>query len=164
MREGSTLLQILFCQFRQFHQMALQAELQCRVAMNGNGQSRDAALTPVNVMAAIYAQKIPATPLNQFGKGAARNGLHRAISRILSRPPGCGGAMSMARQPSIASCKLASNSFMVSPWVTQPGMAGTSAQNPPSSASWIIALMFMSAYSVLISKIRLCCLNASEAY
>src|SRR5215467_3730678 len=35
------------------------------------------------------------------------------------------------RQPSIASYKFFSNSSKVSPWVAQPGMAGTSAQYPP---------------------------------
>src|SRR5579864_7714230 len=33
---------------------------------------------------------------------------------------------------------------MVSPWVAQPGMAGTSAQKPPSSASCTTTLIFMS--------------------
>ena len=32
---------------------------------------------------------------------------------------------------------------MLSAWVTQPGSAGTSAQNPPSSALWTMALIFM---------------------
>lgn len=39
------------------------------------------------------------------------------------------------RHPSTASYKLARSSSKVSPWVAQPGIAGTSAQKPPSSAS-----------------------------
>src|ERR1700704_3128449 len=47
------------------------------------------------------------------------------------------------RQPSIASYRFCSSSSKVSPWVAQPGIAGTSAQKPPSSASWITTLIFI---------------------
>src|SRR5882672_2734005 len=42
--------------------------------------------------------------------------------------------VSIDRQPSIASYRFFCNSSQVSPWVAQPGIAGTSAQYPPSSA------------------------------
>src|SRR4051812_20804300 len=38
---------------------------------------------------------------------------------------------------------LARSSSIDSPWLAQPGMAGTSAQKPPSSASCTITLIFM---------------------
>src|ERR1700687_429605 len=47
------------------------------------------------------------------------------------------------RQPSTASYKFCSSSSKVSPWVAQTGMEGTSAQSPPSSASWTITLSFI---------------------
>src|ERR1700730_13656452 len=58
-------------------------------------------------------------------------------------PPGLGAATSTERQPSMASCRLPRSSSMVSPCVAQPGMAGTSAQKPPSSASCTTTLIFM---------------------
>jgi len=39
--------------------------------------------------------------------------------------------------------QMAQKLVMVSPWVAQPGMAGTSAQKPPSSASCTTTLIFM---------------------
>src|SRR4030088_1490106 len=47
------------------------------------------------------------------------------------------------RQPSIASYRFCSSSSKVSPWVAQPGIAGTSAQKPPSSASCTTIFIFI---------------------
>jgi hypothetical protein len=41
---------------------------------------------------------------------------------------------------------LAFSSARVSPWVKQPGRAGTSAQKPPSSASWTITLTLIPGF------------------
>lgn len=108
-------LKLILANPGQFHQVALQTGFEGSIAMYRNGKPERAALTPIDT----------------------------AISSIRSLPPGDGGAISMARQPSMASRRLAISSAMVSPCVTQPGMAGTSAQKPPSSASWMTALIFM---------------------
>ena len=55
----------------QLHQVALQTEFQVSVTMDWNCQSSHAARLPINVMASVDAQKLPAAPLNQFGKSAA---------------------------------------------------------------------------------------------
>ena len=63
-----------------------------------------------------------------------------------ARSGGVGDAIfhiSTENQPSTASRRLAMISSIVSPWVTQPGKAGTSAQKPPSSATWTMAFTVM---------------------
>src|SRR5258708_10199976 len=127
--------QLFVRDFGKLGQMTKQAGLQRAVAVNGNGQANDAAGLAVDVVAAADAQQLPAAPLDHPRELAAGDRPHRAISTMRSLPPGLGAATSTARQPSMASCRLRINSSMVSPWVEQPAMAGTSAQKPPSSAS-----------------------------
>ena len=90
----------------------------------------------------VYCET-PPTPLDQASELAAGDGPHTSSSTC-SVPPGSGAATSIERQPSMASRRLRSNSSMVSPWDAQPGMAGTSAQKPPSSAACTTTLTFIS--------------------
>src|SRR6202035_1289965 len=96
------------------------------------------------MVAAVDTQQSPTAPLDEASELAAGQHLHMAISTMRCVAPALGSATSIDRQPSIASCTLRINSSMVSPWVAQPGMAGTSAQKPPSSASCTTTLIFMS--------------------
>ena len=57
-----------------------------------------------------------------------------AVTRVRIQPPD---------SLSTASYRFLSNSSNVSPWVAQPGIDGTSAQKPPSSASWTTTLIFI---------------------
>src|SRR5690348_8993662 len=142
----------LVLDLRELRQMPQQAGLERMIAVNGNRKADDAAGLAIDVMAAGYAQEVSAAPLDDASEFAAGHYLHTAISKMRCLPPGFGSATSTDRQPSIASCKLCMSSSMVSPCVAQPGMAGTSAQKPPSSASCTTALIFM----VLCSDTRIC--------
>src|SRR5882724_3521036 len=62
---------------------------------------------------------------------------HTVTSSTRSVAPGFNSPSSARSHPSIASRTFARSSSTVSPCETQPGKAGTSAQNPPSSALWI---------------------------
>src|SRR6202022_4685077 len=62
---------------------------------------------------------------------------HTVTSSTRSVVPGFNSPCSARSQPSIASRTFTRSSSTVSPCETQPGKAGTSAQNPPSSALWI---------------------------
>src|SRR6266516_4842196 len=73
-------------------------------------------------------------------------------------------AVPTERHPSIASCKLRRSSSMVSPCVAQPGIAGTSAQKPPSSASCMTTLIFMSPLLADRRKIRIHAGNAKPTW
>src|SRR5271170_2683643 len=133
----------LISDFGQLRQMPQQAGLQRAIAVNGNRKAYDTAGFSVDVMAARDSQQPPAAPLDQTREVAAGDPPHRAISRMRSLPVRLDSSTSTDRQPSIASCTLRSSSSMVSPCVAHPGIAGTSAQKPPSSASWTTTFIFM---------------------
>ena len=94
-------------------------------------------------MTAANTGQAPTLPLHGFGQLLARNLFHRANSIMRSFSASPVAVLSTESHSSMASRKLAVSSASVSPWVTQPGKAGTSAQKPPSSAGWMIALTFM---------------------
>ena len=96
-----------------------------------------------NMVAAFDAHARPPGVLNRTGKRFPCDLFQTASSKICSSLPGevlCSPASS---HNSTASRRFACNSSRVSAWVTQPGSAGTSAQYPPSSALWTIALMII---------------------
>lgn len=97
----------------------------------------------VDMVAAVNPEQNPAFPLHGARQFAPGDRLHMAISITRSLPVGCAGVTSTERHPSTASRRFASSSSIVSPCVAQPGIAGTSAQYPPSSASWMTALSFI---------------------
>src|SRR5690242_2874448 len=140
-------------------QVSQQTALQFGIAVNRNGQTNDAARFSVNMMAAADPQKRPAAALDDASELTAGNRLHIASSRTRSPLPRFGSETSTERQPSIAWCRLRRSSSMVSPWLAQPGMAGTSPQKPPSSASCTMTLIFMAALPVRLNV----ALNAAEA-
>src|SRR3954447_21525721 len=111
--------------------------------MDGNRQPDGAACLAINVMAAVNAKQGPAATLDHTSEVAAGYRFHAGNSSIRSVPPGSGGATSMDKHPSIASWRFCISSSMLSPCVAQPGIAGTSAQKPPSSASCTTILIFI---------------------
>src|SRR5947209_1955685 len=120
---------------RQFGQMPEQADFERPIAMDGDRQSDHTSRLAVDAMAAGDPQEFPTALLDQAREVAARKRFHKAISRMRSLPVRCGSSTSMERQPSIASWRFRNSSSIVSPWLAHPGIAGTSAQKPPSSAS-----------------------------
>src|SRR6266478_6839919 len=124
--------------------MSQQPDLERPIGVNRDRQANNTALLAINVVTAADPQQFPAAPFNQASKFAAGDSLHTTISRMRSLPPGFGSTTSTDRQPSIASRRLRKSSSMVSPCVAQPGMAGTSAQKPPSSAECTTILIFIS--------------------
>src|SRR5271165_986892 len=111
--------------------------------MHRDGEPDYAVGFPIDVMTAVDAKKKPAMALENSNQFFTGNRLHTAISRTRSVGNDSACATSTDRHPSMASCTLASNSSHVSPCVAQPGMAGTSAQYPPSSASCTTTLTFI---------------------
>src|ERR1043166_9682193 len=111
--------------------------------MDGNREPNGAARLAIDMMTAFDAEQCPATTLDDASEVAAGYRFHAGNSSIRSVPPGSGGATSIDKQPSIASWRFCISSSMLSPWLAQPGMAGTSAQKPPSSASCTTILIFI---------------------
>src|SRR5271165_3968718 len=111
--------------------------------MHRDGEPDYAVGFPIDVMTAVDAKKKPAVALGNSNQFFTGNRLHTAISRTRSVGNDSVWATSTDKHPSMASCKLASNSSHVSPCVAQPGRAGTSAQYPPSSASCTTTLTFI---------------------
>ena len=113
------------------------------VAVNRNHNSLHSVFLGVNMMAAMDPRQNPFLLLCELRHPLASDGLHIANSRILSLGDAGNSSCPAASQPSIASRRFDSNSATVSPCVTHLGSAGTSAQNPPSSALCMMALNFM---------------------
>lgn len=84
----------------------------------------------------------PAFAFQNFAEALLRNRFHTAISSVRSPFAASIGGTFTDKQPSTASYKFVNSSSKLSPWVAQPGIAGTSAQKPPSSASWTTTLSF----------------------
>lgn len=133
--------------------MAHETRLEGLVAMYWDRETHNASLFSINMMAACYPQKSSASPLNAPGQILARNGFQTAISTTLPGTEVTEDGRSTERQPSIASRRFAISSSRVSPSVAHPGMAGISAQNPPSSASCTIALNLIDQ---LLSTRKIC--------
>src|SRR6267142_772204 len=123
--------------------MPQQTCLQWLVAVDRNRQPDDTAALAVDMVATVDTKQYPTASLDHPGEVATGHGFHAGNSSIRSVPPGSGGATSMERHTSIASRRFCMSSSMLSPWVAQPGMAGTSAQKPPSSASCTTILIFI---------------------
>src|ERR1700738_2406681 len=138
----------------QFREMTKQAGLERPVSVDRDRESNHRTGSAVDVMTSVYSQESPAIALNETGEFTARERRHMAISTIRSFPPDCGDATSTERQPSIASYKFCSSSSKVSPSVAQPGMAGTSAQKPPSSASCTTTLIFIAKLRSIDGNVR----------
>src|SRR5437899_1352759 len=115
--------------------MPQETGLQRAISVYRDRKTHDSSGLAVNMMAAANAEQSPAASLHQAGEVAAGQYLHTEISRMRLLSSGFGSATSTERQPSTASCRLWRSSSIVSPWVAHPGIAGTSAQKPPSSAS-----------------------------
>src|SRR5215204_6529061 len=122
--------------------MPQEADFKGPASVDRDRQADDSSGLAVDVMAAVDTQQSPAVPLDQASEITAGQRLHTVISRTRSLPPGLGSGTSTDKQPSTASYKFVKSSSKVSPWVAQPGMAGTSAQKPPSSASCTTTLIF----------------------
>src|SRR5450432_2434770 len=123
--------------------MSQQSGFQGLVAMDRNRKPDDASGLAIDVVAAVDAKQGPAAPFDNPDEVPAGCRFHAGNSNIRSIPPGSGGSTSIERHPSIASCRFCMSSSMLSPCVAQPGMAGTSAQKPPSSASCTTILIFI---------------------
>ena len=105
------------------------------------------------MMAAVDAQQSPAVPLDNASEVASGMPSYGDFENALFAA-GLGRGDVDRKQPSMASCRLRISSSMVSPWVAQPGMAGTSAQKPPSSASCTTTLIFILTLPLAEMKIR----------
>ena len=110
--------------------------------MNWNRYPDIAVFFSIDVVAAVDSQELPAMEFQDCSKFFAWYRLHRAISTILRFFDLDGVWISTERHPSIASWIFSSSSSIVSPCDTHPGIAGTSAQKPPSSASWTTIFIF----------------------
>jgi YD repeat-containing protein len=134
----------------ELQEVSLHSELKRAVAVNRDRDAGALAGLAVDVMAALGLQQLSAVALEQPAECLARERLHPDASHAELDPcrgsagsASSGGAVSS--QAWIASRTFASSSSMVSPWLTQPGRAGTSAQKPPSSASCTTILTFIRA-------------------
>ena len=97
-----------------------------------------------DVVTADDASNVPAVPTQGGNECPSRDLLHTANSR--TRAPAAAWRKvlrSTDRQPAMASRRFARSSARVSPCVAHPGIAGTSAQYPPSSASCTTAWNLM---------------------
>ncbi len=92
---------------------------------------------------ATDARETPTASFQETADAFAGDGFHPAVSTIRRVPESGISQISTDRQPSTVSYKLLNNSSNVSPCIAQPGMAGTTAQYPPSSASWTTTFNFM---------------------
>src|SRR4051794_8869808 len=131
--------QVAFLQLSEFHKSAKQPQLQRPILVNGNDQPFPFSRHRENVVTSLYPRERPSLALSDRHQLLPRNLFHSASSMTRSCSPSSASGVSTESQPSIASRKLAVISSRVSPWVKHPGKAGTSAQNPPSSATWTIA-------------------------
>jgi hypothetical protein len=111
--------------------------------MNRDHDAFRATIFGKNVVAAFDAHALPPGVLNRTGKRFPCDLFQTASSKICSSLPGEVSCSPASSHNSTASRRFACNSSRVSAWVTQPGSAGTSAQYPPSSALWTIALMII---------------------
>lgn len=123
--------------------MPQQTNFQILIAMNGHRDSIFSALFHIDLVAAANLLEYPAFVFQNLAEFFARNGSHTAISSMRSPFAELTGATSTDKQPSMASYRFVKSSSKVSPCVAQPGIAGTSAQKPPSSASCTTTLSFM---------------------
>ena len=121
-------MQLIVRDFGELRQMPQQADLQRAIPMDRNRQTDCASMPAINVMAAAYPQQPPAAQFEKSGQVVARQRLHIAISSTRPFTSALGSATSTDKHPSIASRRFCRSSSMVSPWVAQPGIAGTSAQ------------------------------------
>ena len=110
--------------------------------MNRDGEPHLRSILTIYVMTSVDSSNRPAVLLQQSGKLFALKRPHITSSITFCSLPQDSGTVT-ERQPSMASRILAIKVSMVSPCVAQPGMAGTSAQYPPSSALWTITLIFI---------------------
>lgn len=127
-------LQIAFLQFGDFHQRAEQPDFKRAISVNRYDGPFSSARLDEDMMASINSGQGPTLAFDDCDQLLARDLLHSASSMTRSLFPISLCGVSTERQPSTASRRLLVISSMVSPWVTQPGKAGTSAQKPPSSA------------------------------
>src|SRR5262249_45459018 len=132
---GAVYSQVAFVQFSDFHQGTEQPDFKRAISVNGYYEPFPPARHYKNMMATLNSGQRPAFSFDYGSQFLARDLLHRANSMTRSLLPISLSGVSTESQPSTASRKLWVISSMVSPWVTQPGKAGTSAQNPPSWAS-----------------------------
>jgi hypothetical protein len=137
-------LQIIFIQVGELHERSKQTELQRAILVNRDNQPLSPSGHREDVGASVNSGERPAFFLNYPYQLFSRDLLHRASSMTLSWSPNSPSGVSTESQPSTASLKLAVISSIVSPCVTQLGKPGTSAQNPPSSATCTIALRITS--------------------
>src|SRR3954464_557378 len=142
-REDVPCLDVLVGDIGKLRQVPQQTPFQGLMAMNRNRKPDGAAGLAVDMMASVDAKQGPTATLDHASEVPAGYRLHAGNSSIRSVPPGSGGATSMDRHPSIASWRFCISSSMLSACVAQPGIAGTSAQKPPSSASCTTILIFM---------------------
>jgi len=138
-----SLSELLLKNSRDFHLRAQQADLERSVPMDGYDNPLRPAFFDENVVTPLDASQHPAFALNGLRKRFAGYLLQIASSKTRLSSAGTAAVSPASNQSSTASRRLARISSSVSPWVTQPGSAGTSAQNPPSSAWWTIALSVM---------------------
>jgi len=133
-REESA-VEVILRETRRSHQEVQQTAVEISITVHRNGKSNDAAFFAVDVMASLHPQEDPALALQHPSQLTSRYRLHTEISTTRSLSVVSQGATSQERQPWAASRRLSRSSSMVSPWLQQPGMAGISAQKPPSSVS-----------------------------
>jgi hypothetical protein len=108
--------------------------------MNGNGNAFTPAGHSEDMVTTVNSSKIPPLLGQQGGKSLTGNLLHKANSSTSEPAESSPSSWEASSQPMAASLRCSSNSSWVSPWLTQPGKAGTSPQKPPSSAGRTIAL------------------------
>jgi hypothetical protein len=111
--------------------------------MNGDDHAFAVSGLFENVVTALISGQLPTLLFHRPGKLFARDLFHTATSMTLEGALISPSGSPAASQPSMASRRLALSSSIVSPCVTQPGSDGTSAQYPPSSASWMMAFKFI---------------------
>jgi len=130
----SAFSQIALFQFRNLHQSMEQAYLEGAIAVDRNDDPLPPSGHDEDMVTALNPGQTPALPLNGRCQRFARNLFHRANSMMRSFWATPASVVSTESHNSTASRKLEVTSSSVSPWVTHPGNAGTSAQKPPSSA------------------------------
>src|SRR6476660_3456284 len=111
----ATSTQLVFWNFRDPCEVALEAHFERAVAVNRDRKPDDSSRPTVDVVAAIDPQQFPTVALNQARKVATRQHLHTAISRMRSFPPVLGSATFTDKHPSIASYRFCNSSSKVSP-------------------------------------------------
>jgi hypothetical protein len=137
-----TLVEVPRIDPRHLQKMAEETNLERLVSMDGDREPDVIVRPGVDVLAAVDSSETPAAPLEEAAEFLAGEGRHTAISSTRSDCFNVRSRTSMDRHPSTASCTFLRSSSRVSPSLAHPGIAGTSAQNPPSSASWTTTLIF----------------------